>query len=87
MRAVGGHNAAGRMWYTESVLFEERDMTKDEGRYGNLKQNIDYDFTKQKKKNYRLAKFYLVPFPKFVECSLSSRTIISQTGCAIFAHF
>lgn len=46
MRAVGGHNAAGRMWYTESVLFEERDMTKDGDRYGNLKQKNDYDFTK-----------------------------------------
>lgn len=50
MRAVGGHNAAGRMWYTESVLFEERDMTKDEGRYGNLKQNIDYDLPNNNKK-------------------------------------
>jgi len=86
VRAVGGHNAAGRMWYTESVLFEERDMTKDGSRYGNLKQKHRLRFYQIKKKNYRLAKFYLVPFPEFVECSLSSRTII-QTGCAIFAHF
>lgn len=49
MRAVGGHNAAGRMWYTESVLFEERDMTKDGDRYGNLKQ-------KQRLRFYQIIK-------------------------------